>query len=87
MIASPFIVIWIYAAIALSTDIIEFNPIIAAGIFIGIVALSSTCFAIMKICEEVSRAKAKDPDVSTSTAIKNVLTPECLKGNKIEMLS
>ncbi|XGA08003.1 MAG: hypothetical protein U0X86_001302 [Wolbachia endosymbiont of Xenopsylla cheopis] len=87
MIASPFIAVGIYAAVVLSAGIVEFNPVIAAEIFIGIVALSATCFAIMKICEEVSRAKAKDPDVSTFTAIKNVLTPECLKGNKIEMLS
>ncbi|XGA07889.1 MAG: hypothetical protein U0X86_000002 [Wolbachia endosymbiont of Xenopsylla cheopis] len=52
MIISPFITTGIYAAIALSAGIIEFNPIIAAGIFIGVAALSAICFATVKVCEK-----------------------------------
>lgn len=32
-----------------------------------------------KFCEKVSEERQKDPNMSTGTAIKNVLTPECLK--------
>lgn len=36
-------------------------------------------YGIGKFCEKVSEEKQNDPDMSMCTAIKNVLTPECLK--------
>ncbi|WP_339046910.1 hypothetical protein [Candidatus Mesenet endosymbiont of Phosphuga atrata] len=77
MIASPFIAVGIYAAVALSVGVTEFNPIIAAGIFIGVAALAVMCFVIAKVCE-----KGKDPNTNLSTALKNALTLECFRSSE-----
>ncbi|XGA07891.1 MAG: hypothetical protein U0X86_001390 [Wolbachia endosymbiont of Xenopsylla cheopis] len=83
MIISPFITTGIYAAIALSAGIIEFNPIIAAGIFIGVAALSAICFATVKVCEKVNEEKDNDPNISTCAALKKILVSECLKNSEV----
>ncbi|XGA08430.1 MAG: hypothetical protein U0X86_000663 [Wolbachia endosymbiont of Xenopsylla cheopis] len=66
-----------------AAGIVEFNPVIAAGIFVGVVALSATCFAIMKICEKVSKEKDNDPNISTCIALKKVLVSEYLKNSGV----
>ncbi|WP_339045473.1 hypothetical protein [Candidatus Mesenet endosymbiont of Agriotes lineatus] len=81
IIASPLIAVGIYSAIALSMAGVVFNPIVAAGIFIGMSFLSAVCFAIVKISEKVSEEKAKNSDTGTLTALGNVLAPECLKSD------
>ncbi|WP_339046939.1 ankyrin repeat domain-containing protein [Candidatus Mesenet endosymbiont of Phosphuga atrata] len=82
MIASPFIAVGIYAAVALSAGIVEFNPIIAAGIFVGVATLAVMCFVIAKVCEKVSKEKDNDPNISTCTAFKNALTLECFRSSE-----
>ncbi|WP_339046164.1 hypothetical protein [Candidatus Mesenet endosymbiont of Agriotes lineatus] len=57
----------------------EFNPVAAAGIFIGVAVATIICFTIIKISEKVSREKDNNPNISTLTALKNMPVSECCK--------
>ncbi|WP_339045318.1 hypothetical protein [Candidatus Mesenet endosymbiont of Agriotes lineatus] len=82
MIASPFIAVGVYTAVALSAGIVSFNHIIAAGIFVDVATLAVMYFLIAKVCKKVNEEKGKDKNISTCTALKNVFTPECFKSSE-----
>ncbi|WCR59606.1 MAG: hypothetical protein PG978_001054 [Wolbachia endosymbiont of Ctenocephalides felis wCfeF] len=42
-------------------------------------------YNVDKFYEKVSEEKQNDPDMSIGTAIKNVLTPECLKSQGVKV--
>lgn len=69
------------AAIAYLAGAATFTPAIAAvAVFIAATVVGALVgYGIGKFCEKVSEEKQNDPDMSMCTAIKNVLTPECLK--------
>ncbi|GHM58707.1 MAG: hypothetical protein sL5_07890 [Candidatus Mesenet longicola] len=82
MIASPFIAMGIYAAVALSAGIVEFNPIIAAGIFVEVTVAAIACFAIMKAYGKVNEEKGKNSSVSSYVTFENELIPEYVKSDE-----
>ncbi|WP_349967291.1 hypothetical protein [Wolbachia endosymbiont of Armadillidium arcangelii] len=56
------------------------TPVVAVAVFIAATVVGALVgYGIGKFCEKVSEEKQNDPDMSMCTAIKNVLTPECLK--------
>ncbi|WP_339048109.1 ankyrin repeat domain-containing protein [Candidatus Mesenet endosymbiont of Phosphuga atrata] len=79
MIASPFTAVGIYAAVALSAGIVKFNPIVAAGIFVGVAVAAIACFAIMKVCEKTGKEKGENSSVSSYVTFENELIPEYVK--------
>lgn len=84
MVTSPFIAVGVYAVVALSAGIVEFKPIIAASIFVGIAVLSAICFTMVKIHDKVNEEKGKNPDVSSYVASNNESVTESFKNSKIE---
>ncbi|WP_339047973.1 ankyrin repeat domain-containing protein [Candidatus Mesenet endosymbiont of Phosphuga atrata] len=81
MIISPFIAVGIYTAVALSAGIVKFNPIVAAGIFVGVIALSAICFATAKACGKVSEEKSENSGVRSYIASNNGIFSECFKSS------
>ncbi|WP_425386347.1 hypothetical protein [Wolbachia endosymbiont (group A) of Barypeithes pellucidus] len=69
------------AAIAYLAGAATLAPaIVAVVVFIAAAVVGALVgYGIGKFCEKVSEEKQNDPDMSMCTAIKNVLTPECLK--------
>lgn len=69
------------AAIAYLAGAATLAPaIVAVAVFIAATVVGALVgYGIGKFCEKVSEEKQNDPDMSMCTAIKNVLTPECLK--------
>lgn len=67
-------------AIAYLAGAATLTPIGAVAVFIAATVIGALVgYGIGKFCEKVSEEKQNDPDMSMCTAIKNVLTPECLK--------
>ncbi|WP_341817045.1 hypothetical protein [Wolbachia endosymbiont (group A) of Agelastica alni] len=67
------------AAIAYLAGAAALTPVVAVAVFIAATVVGALVgYGIGKFCEKVSEEKQNDPDMSMCTAIKNVLTPECL---------
>ncbi|GHM58136.1 MAG: hypothetical protein sL5_10040 [Candidatus Mesenet longicola] len=77
MTISPFIAVGIDAEVTLLAEIVEFNPIIAAGIFIGMSVLSAVCFAIVKINEE----KGENSSINSYITLESKFIPEYVKSS------
>ncbi len=67
MIASPFIAVGIYALVVGAA---VFNPVVAAGIFVGAVVTAAILFGAVKIYEK----KAENPDMEVGTAVKEAFS-------------
>lgn len=68
------------AAIAYLAGAAALTPVVAVAVFIAAAVVGALVgYGIGKFCEKVSEEKQNDPDMNMYTAIKNVLTPECLK--------
>ncbi|QOD38630.1 ankyrin repeat domain-containing protein [Candidatus Wolbachia massiliensis] len=71
--------------IAYFTGATALTPTIAAvAVFIAVAVVGALVgYGIGKLCEKVSEERQKDRHMSIGTAIKNVLTPECLKSQEV----
>lgn len=68
------------AAIAYLSGATTLTPVGAVAVFIAATVVGALVgYGIGKFCEKVSEERQKDRHMSIGTAIKNVLTPECLK--------
>ncbi|WP_265016526.1 MULTISPECIES: DEAD/DEAH box helicase family protein [unclassified Wolbachia] len=77
MIASPFIAVGIYALVVGAA---VFDPVVAAGIFVGAVVTAAILFGAVKIYEK----KAENPDMEVGTAVKQgVLNKLCQTEKKV----